>query len=69
MASEVTSRRMCGRPYGRRPFAAVPKAMFPFAMALMDKVEGWNDEQWVGGRLRCVHVDLHQSRIMRWAQT
>ena len=36
------------RLYGRRPHAAVPKATFSFAMALMDKVGGWNDEKWVG---------------------
>ena len=35
-------------PYVRRPFAAVPKATFSCAMAVMDKVEGWNDEKWVG---------------------
>ena len=39
---------------GRRPFAAVPKATFSFAMAVMDKV-------WEGGMKnsavvsRCVH--------------
>ena len=35
-------------PFVRRPFAAVPKATFSFAMTVMDKVEGWNEEQWVG---------------------
>ena len=39
------------RPCGRRPFAAVPKATFSFAMALMDKVGGWNEEQWEGSNL------------------
>ena len=38
-------------PYVRRPFAAVPKASFSFAMAVMDKVEGRNDEKWVGSYL------------------
>ena len=38
-------------PYVRRPFAAVPKAIFSFAMAVMDKVEGWNEEKWVGSYL------------------
>ena len=38
-------------PYVRRPFAAVPKASFSFAMAVMDKVEGWNEEKWVGSYL------------------
>ena len=33
--------------YVRRPFAAVPKTTFSYAMAVMDKVEGWK-EQWVG---------------------
>ena len=32
----------------RRPFAAVLKATFSYAMALMDKVEGWKEEKWVG---------------------
>ena len=35
-------------PYVRRPFAAVPKASFSVAMAVMDKVEGWKEEEWVG---------------------
>ena len=35
-------------PYVRRPLKAVLKATFPFAMTVMDKVEGWNEEQWVG---------------------
>ena len=35
-------------PYVRRPFAAVPKAIFSFAMTVMDKVEGWNEEELVG---------------------
>ena len=38
-------------PYVRRPFTAVPKATFSFAMTVMDKVEGWNEEQWVGSYL------------------
>ena len=40
---------------GRRPFAAVPKATFSFAMAELDKMR-----KWVGSYF----VDLHQSRIM-----
>ena len=28
-------------PYVRRPFAALPKATFCYAMTVMDKVEGW----------------------------
>ena len=43
---------------------AVPKATFSFAMTAMDKVEGWNDEEWVGSKICCEYVDLHQSRIM-----
>ena len=31
----------------RRPFAAVPKATFSRAMAVMDKVEGWKEEECV----------------------
>ena len=38
-------------PYVRRPFAAVPKSTFSHAMAVMDKVEGWKEEQWVGSFL------------------
>ena len=38
-------------PYVRRPFAAVSEATFSFAMAVMDKVEGWNEEKWVGSYL------------------
>ena len=38
-------------PHVRRPFAAVPKATFSFAMAVMDKVEGWNEKKWVGSYL------------------
>ena len=44
--------------FGRWPFAAVLKATFSFAMSVLDKVEGWNEEKY------CVHVDLHQSRII-----
>ena len=51
-------------PYVRRPFAAVPKATFSFAMTVMDMVEGWNEEEWVGVVPRCVPVDLHQSSVM-----
>ena len=35
----------------RRPFAAVPKATFSYAIAVMDKVEGWKEEEWVGSHL------------------
>ena len=38
-------------PYMRRPFAAVPKATFSYAMSVMDKVEGWNEEKLVGSYL------------------
>ena len=27
---------------------AVPKTAFSNAMTVMDKVEGWNEEEWVG---------------------
>ena len=39
------------RPHGRRLYAAVPKATFSFAMALFDKVGGWNEEKWMGSNL------------------
>ena len=38
-------------PYVRRPFAAVPKPTLSYAMAVMDKVEGWKEENWVGSYL------------------
>ena len=41
----------CTVPYVRQPFAAVPKATFSCAMAVMDKVEGWTKEEWVGSYL------------------
>ena len=51
-------------PYVQRPSAAVPKATFSFALAVMDKVEGWNEEKWVGSYLvACVWI------YTRWAQT
>ena len=30
---------------------ALPKSVFSYAMTVMDKVEGWEEEQWVGSRL------------------
>ena len=35
----------------RRPFAAVPKPTFSYAMTVMEKVEGKKEEQWVGSYL------------------
>ena len=35
----------------RRLFAAVPQATFSNAVAVMDKVEGWKEEEWVGSYL------------------
>ena len=38
----------------------IPKSVFFCAMTVMDKVEGWTEEKWVGGFETCgVHVDLH----------
>ena len=37
--------------HGRWPFAAVPKATFSCAMAVMNKVGGWSEEEWVGSYL------------------
>ena len=42
--------------YGRReaipPNAlGLPKSVFSYAVTVMDKVEGWNEEEWVGSRL------------------
>ena len=35
----------------QRPFAEGSKATFSHAIAVMDKVEGWKDEKWVGSYL------------------
>ena len=41
------------------------KAVFSFAMTVMDKIHGWIDEEkWVGSKFFCVHVDLHQDGEM-----
>ena len=55
-------------PSVRRPFAAVPKATFSFAMAVMDKAEGWNGKV-VGIVPRRIHEDSHKGSSMRRAQT
>ena len=49
--SDKHGRRGDVPPHVRRPFAAVPKATFSCAMEVMDKVEGWIEEQWVGSHL------------------
>ena len=49
--------------YARAP-RAVLKATFSFAMTVMDKVAGWNEEQWVGSKFCCEYVALHQERIV-----
>ena len=36
------------RPYGRCLHAAVAFGTFTYALTLMDKVEGWSDEKWIG---------------------
>ena len=36
--------------YAQAPLS-VPKATFSFAMTVMDKMEGWNEEEWVGTKL------------------
>ena len=44
-------------PHVRRFFAAVPKGSFSFAMAVLDKVEGWNEEKLVGSYLvACMRI-------------
>ena len=45
--SDKNGRRGNVPPYARAPLA-VPKATFSFAMTVMDKVDGWNEEEWVG---------------------
>ena len=47
-------------PYARAPLA-VPKATISLAVTVMDRVEGWNEEQSVETKIRWEHVDLHQS--------
>ena len=54
-------------PYVRRSFAAVPKATFSYAMAVMDKVEGWKEEQWVGSYL-AASMWIKTKAALRWTQ-
>ena len=45
------------RPCGRCLHAAVPKVNFTFALTLMDKVGGWNDEKWIGPKFAaCMRI-------------
>ena len=30
---------------------ALPKSVFSYAMTVLDKVEGWTEEKWIGSRL------------------
>ena len=55
-------------PYVRRPFAAVPKATISFTVAVMDKVEGWNEEKWVGSYLAASMWNYSKAVFMRRAQ-
>ena len=52
-----------------RPFAAVPKATFSSSMAVMDKVEGWNEEKWAGSYLAASLCIYTKAVFMRRAQT
>ena len=52
--SDKNGRRDNTPPYALAPFAAVPKTTFSFAMTVMDKVEGWHEEKWVGQNLQRV---------------
>ena len=47
--SDENGRRGDFPPYARAPLA-VPTATLSFAMIVVDKVEGWNEEQWVGSK-------------------
>ena len=47
--SDKNSRRGNIPPYARAPLV-VPKATFSFAMTVMDKVEGWNEEKCLGSK-------------------
>ena len=52
------------RPFGAdaidRQVNVQSKAVFSYAMTLMDKIRGWEDEEKMGGIQICsVHVDLH----------
>ena len=54
----------CVKYHGRWPFAAVPKATFSFAMAVMETGERMEGRKVGGVVLRCVHVDPNQGCIM-----
>ena len=60
----------CGHKFGRRdeipPNAlAVPKSVFSNAMTVMDKVEGWNEDNMGGFEiLRDMHVALHIEAVL-----
>ena len=41
---------------------AIPKSVFSYAVPVMDKVAGWNEEKTGGIEICGVHVDLHQGR-------
>ena len=44
-------------PHGRCLHGAVPQATFTYALTLMGKVGGWNDEKWIGPKFAaCVRM-------------
>ena len=44
---------------------AVPKTVISYAMTVMDKVEGWNEEKWVGSKLAvCMRIFTKQYDVM-----
>ena len=47
--SDKNGRRGDVPPQAWAPLA-VPKATFSFVMTVVDKVEGWNEERWVGSK-------------------
>ena len=50
-------RLICKKPYARSLHAVVPKATFNYALTLMDKVGGWNDEKWIGPKFAaCMRI-------------
>ena len=57
-------------PYVQRSFAPVPKVTFSFAMAVMDKVEGWTEEKWVGSHLvACMWIYWPCHKVMTYHLT
>ena len=62
------------RPFGtdstNREVNVQSKAVFSYAMTLMDKIRGWEDEEsWVTVHVRCMYVDLYKRSFDRRTDT